>query len=222
MLAVYLPTYAGQSAPLVGRGFKGQANAYDFERVCEENGDHARKAAGNEAAARCLLRAIGDDGRSYLVVGKEFYAGVGEDAEEGSRVAFEQTADAVLGVDVAQGKMQTGPAASVFDEGGVAGLQKDLDAVERTDDGFALQALVQRMFVLGWQRGVRRVRHVRTAHPASPPARPLFSMYSRLRLSSLLSCAGCASSSVASVGGAFCSFWCGANDWAEPVMMREA
>lgn len=137
-------------------------------------------------------------------------------------MTFEQTAEAMLGVDVTQGEMQTGPLASVLDKGGVAGLQKDFDAVERADDGFALQALVQRLFLWGCEANVSNVSSVRTAHPASPPARPLLSMYSRLRLSSLLlSRAGCASSSVASMGGAFCSLWCGANDCGEPVTMRE-
>ena len=82
-----------------------------------------------------------DDGCAYLVVGEELYACVGEDAEEGGGVAFEQAADAVLGVDVAQGMVETRPLAGVFQESGIAGLEENLDAVERADYCFPLRCL---------------------------------------------------------------------------------
>lgn len=82
LFVVYFSAYARQGAPLVGRGFKGQADAYHFQRICKEDGDHAGQAARNKAAARRLACAVGNDGRSYLVVGQELDACVGEDAEE--------------------------------------------------------------------------------------------------------------------------------------------
>ena len=112
-----------------------------------------------------------------LLVCEKLDAGVREDAEEGCGVAFEETADAIAVVDVANGFGEAGPVALVLCEVGVARLEEDFDTVEGADYCLALYfdvSLACRWHVFG-------VNH--TAHPANPPASPLFSRYSGLRLS---------------------------------------
>ncbi len=75
-----------------------------------------------------------------LLVREELDGGVGEDAEEGCRMAPEEATDAGLSIDVAHGGHDAEPGAGVFGELGVGGLKEDFDAVEGADDGFGLVA----------------------------------------------------------------------------------
>jgi hypothetical protein len=67
---------------------------------------------------------------AYLLVGEEFDAGVGKDAEECCRVALEETTYSGANVDVANCRRESAPRAGVFRELGVAGLEEDFYAVE--------------------------------------------------------------------------------------------
>lgn len=78
------------------------------------------------------------DAAADLLVGEEFDPCVGEDAEEGGGVAFEETADARVDVDVPYGYGQPTPLAGVFREIGVGGLEEDFDAVKGADYGLGL------------------------------------------------------------------------------------
>ena len=78
---------------------------------------------------------------AYLLVGEEFNARVGEDAEEGCRVAFKEPAYTGADVNVANGGREADPGAGVLCELGVAGLEEDLDAVEGADYCFRLYAV---------------------------------------------------------------------------------
>ena len=73
-----------------------------------------------------------------MLVRKEFYGRVGEDAQEGCRVAPEKTAQAVLLVDVPHGGYDAEPGARVFGKLRVRGLEEDFDTVKGTDYGFGL------------------------------------------------------------------------------------
>jgi hypothetical protein len=73
-----------------------------------------------------------------LLVGDEFDAGVGKDAEESCGMAAKETAEALVGVDVADRPYQAEPVAGVFGELGIGGLEEDLDPVEGSDDCFCL------------------------------------------------------------------------------------
>jgi hypothetical protein len=74
-----------------------------------------------------------------LFVCEEFDSCVGKDSENSSRVPAEETPRAVLVVYEFHGGDDAGPGPGVFGELGVAGLEEDLDAVERGDDGFGLR-----------------------------------------------------------------------------------
>ena len=84
------------------------------------------------------MRFVLYDAGADLLVGEEFDAGVGEDAEEGGGVAFEEAADTGGGVDVVHGCGEAGPGAGVFCELGVFGLEEDFHAVEGADYSFCL------------------------------------------------------------------------------------
>ena len=53
---------------------------------------------------------------AYLLVCEELYSGVWEDAEEGCRVSFEESGDAIVGVDVAECDGDAAPFAGVLCE----------------------------------------------------------------------------------------------------------
>lgn len=120
--------------------------------------------------------------------------------------------------------------AGVFHKGGIAGLEEDLDAVERTDYGFGLGRVCERCSVAtcAWDEGLFPLL---TAHPARPPASPLFQMYSGLCLFTFLSRDGLrllclsatgawASPLVADSGAAFCRLIDNEFGWAASLMMR--
>lgn len=82
--------------------------------------------------------SVFDEVRAYLLVGEELDSGVGEDAKECRGVAAEEAQGPILEVDVADSFGGAGPAAGVFLELWVGGLEEDLYAVERRDYGFCL------------------------------------------------------------------------------------
>lgn len=84
------------------------------------------------------MAVVGDDDGADLLVGEEFYAGVGEDAEQGGAVAAEQAQDALVQVDVLDRCRGAESGGGVLAELGVVGLEEDLDAVKGRDDCFCL------------------------------------------------------------------------------------
>lgn len=79
-----------------------------------------------------------DQDCAELFVGEEFDGGVREYAEEGHGVAFVQAFGAFSAIDVSNRMGKPRPAACVFGELGIRGLEKDLYAVEWCDDRFGL------------------------------------------------------------------------------------
>lgn len=77
-----------------------------------------------------------------MLVGEEFNAGIGEDSEEGSRVATVQAQDTFMRVNVLHSRGNAEPGACVFCELRVTRLKEDLDSVERRDNGFRLAGKV--------------------------------------------------------------------------------
>lgn len=106
LLVVDLCAYAPQRAALLRGRLERQAHAYHFQGIGEEDGEHACETAAEEAPGGGLVGLGAYEDGADLVVGEELYAGVGEDAEEGGGVAFEEAADAVFAVDVAQREVQ--------------------------------------------------------------------------------------------------------------------
>lgn len=49
---------ASEGAPLVCAGFECQSHSYNFEGICEEDGDHAGETAADEAPPGGLLRLV--------------------------------------------------------------------------------------------------------------------------------------------------------------------
>lgn len=119
--------------------FEGETHPDYLEGVGEEDGGHAGGGAGEEPADGGFLGGGGDEDRADLLVGEEFDGCVGEYTEEGCRVASEETADAVLTVDVSHGCYHTEPGTGVFGELRIGGLEEDLDTVEGTDYCFGLE-----------------------------------------------------------------------------------
>lgn len=78
-----------------------------------------------------------------LLVGEEFDGSVREYAEERSRVAAEESAQAGLGVDVAHCRHDAEPGARVFGELRVGGLEEDFHPVQRADDSLGLEAWLE-------------------------------------------------------------------------------
>jgi hypothetical protein len=110
-------------------GVECHAYADDFQRVCEEDRGHSGHAACYEPSTGGLVGSGGDDSSSNLFIGKEFDAGIGEDAQKGCRMAAKETAKAICFVDVPHGSCNPEPMARIFGELRVGGLEKDLDAV---------------------------------------------------------------------------------------------
>lgn len=79
-----------------------------------------------------------------MLVGEKLDSGIREDAEEGCRVAFEETADAGGSIDVPHRDGDAGPRAGVFCEVGVAGLKEDFYAIEGADHCLGLIMCVRR------------------------------------------------------------------------------
>lgn len=118
--------------------FEGETYADHFERVGEEDGGDACERATDEAAPRGFLRFVLDDYGTDLFVGEEFDGGVGEDAEKRCGVAPEETAYAVLSVDVTHRRHDTEPRAGIPGELRARGLEEDLDSVEWTNNCLGL------------------------------------------------------------------------------------
>ena len=73
-----------------------------------------------------------------LLIGQEFDASVGENAEEGCGVAAKEAADSISTVDVPDGLHDTKPATGVFLKLWIRGLEKDLYAIKGSDNRFSL------------------------------------------------------------------------------------
>jgi hypothetical protein len=116
---------------------------------------------------------------SYLFVCQKLDTGVWKNAEQRCRMSTKETAPAILPVYTPHSSNDAYPRAGVFGELGIGGLEEDLYAVERRNDGFSLQAPCQ-FYVLS---RIAVTRSCRTAHPAIPPATPDLTMYSQLRFS---------------------------------------
>ena len=112
------------------------AYANDFEGVGEEDGGDPRKRAGDEATNRLFVGLVRYHNSPNLFVGQEFYASVREDSQEGSGVASKQSAQPIRLVDVSHGRDHSKPMSCVLCKLGIRSLEKDLDTVEGTDDGF--------------------------------------------------------------------------------------
>ena len=115
-----------------------QPHPDDFERICDEDARHTRQTAGREAPPVRLVLWASDEERAHLLVGEELDGGVREDFEEGGRVAAEEAAGAVLGVDVPHGCHHAEPGAGVLGELGGGGLKEDFHPVEGRDYCFGL------------------------------------------------------------------------------------
>lgn len=89
LFAVDFSAYGSEGAVGLLSGFEGEAYAYYFEWVGEEDGDHAGHGAGDKATDGGFFGTSGDYATTDLFVGKEFDTGIGEDAEEGCGMAFE-------------------------------------------------------------------------------------------------------------------------------------
>lgn len=124
---------------VIASRLKSQPDTDDFEGVGEEDGGDTGEGAGEESPKRHFLCLVFYDHRADLLIGEELYGRVGEDAQEGCRVASEEPAEPVLLVDVAHGGYDAEPGARVFGELGVGGLEEDFDAVEGADDRFGLR-----------------------------------------------------------------------------------
>lgn len=109
VFVVDLAADAGQGAPGIVFGLKGQAYADDFERVGEEDARDTGEGAGYEAAEGGFVLSRGNDDGAVLLVGDELGGGVGEDAEEGGRMSAEEPTNAILTVDVAHSGHDTEP-----------------------------------------------------------------------------------------------------------------
>lgn len=103
LFVVYLAADGGEGRAALGLCLKRQADSDDLEGVCEEDGRDARQTAADEPAERRLVLFARDHSGSYLFIGEELDAGVGEDSEECRRVAAEQAARALEGVNVLHG-----------------------------------------------------------------------------------------------------------------------
>lgn len=139
MLVVYHPTYRAEGTAVLNSGFEGKTYTYHLQGIREEHGYHARHTSRHEPAAWRFLCFGFYHTCAYLLVGEEFYARIGEDAEECCGVTFEETADAIASIDVADGFGEARPVTLVFCEAGVACLEEDLDAVEGTNYCLSLQ-----------------------------------------------------------------------------------
>ena len=73
------------------------------------------------------------DSGAKLLVGQKFDSCVRKDPEKGGRVPSEETAHAILAVDVTHGSNHAEPGTSIFGEFWIGGLEEDLDAVKGTD-----------------------------------------------------------------------------------------
>lgn len=100
-----------------------------------------------------------------MLVGEEFDARIGEDAEEGCRVPFEEPTYAGADVDVAYGSRKATPGAGIFGELGVAGLEEDLDAVERAYYCFRLYAVSIRSDQSLFIEMILDIQHILRIHP---------------------------------------------------------
>jgi len=118
-----------EAGAVVALRLEGEAHADHFQRVGEEDRGDARQRAAYEPPERGLVPVVGDHDGADLFVGEEFYAGVGEDSEEGCAVAPEEAEGSVLDVDVFYCLRRAERGAGVFSELGVIGLKEDLDAV---------------------------------------------------------------------------------------------
>lgn len=65
---------------MISSRFKGEPDADDFEGVGKEDGGDTREGTGDESSEGHFLRLVFYDYRADLLVGKELYGGVGEDA----------------------------------------------------------------------------------------------------------------------------------------------
>lgn len=104
---MYFPHYHCECTSLFGLCFECQSYADDFERVGAEHADHACETATYKSARWSFLVGAFDHARADLFVCEEFYAGVGEDPEEGCGVAFKEPAYTGRGVDVVHGSGET-------------------------------------------------------------------------------------------------------------------
>ena len=103
MLVVYLPTCSAQTHARAASCLECQPYSYDFQRVCEEDGGDPGDGTAKEAAEGCFFLGARNHCGADLFVREEFYAGVGEDAEERRRVSAEETAQAVFLIDFSHG-----------------------------------------------------------------------------------------------------------------------
>ena len=82
----------------------------------------------------------------------------------------EETAKTILTVNFTHGRYDAEPGAAIFGKLGARGLEKNLDAVERTYDGFGLE---EEGRVSGLGDEGEGFGAGLTAQPARPPASPL-------------------------------------------------
>ena len=139
MFVVNLTAYTRNRGTGILLCFKGQADTDDFKWIGEEDRSDACKGARKKPTYRRLLCWRSNQDSSYLFVGKEFDCGIGKDAQEGCRVASEQTTDTILTIDVAHGSHDAEPGTSIFSELRVGSLEQDLDTIEGSNDCFGLR-----------------------------------------------------------------------------------
>jgi hypothetical protein len=84
-----------------------------------------------------LCRGVYNDGAN-LLIGKEFDGSVRKDSKQGCGMPAEESSCAVFAVDVFHRGDDPKPAAGVFCELGIRGLEEDFDAVEGGDHCFGL------------------------------------------------------------------------------------
>ena len=103
-----------------------------------------------------------------LLVCDKLDGGVGEDAQQRGRVPAVQAGEPVCAPDVAHRAKHAGPAARVLGKLPVARLEQDLDAVERGDQGFCLEARAP----CERSRAAQRRRRVAYGASRGPPRQP--------------------------------------------------